>query len=648
MIIQHRLVASVVSAFLCLCSSFAGAQTSVGPATEAAPSANPTNEQRQAPQNAATTRANAETDGNGDTSTPEVPPLPNGGVVLIDAADLAVDKLAVNTSGGSLGTSSVVSVDHPEFKKALRLLIIKQPLNTWDSSISQRTTTKVAKGDALLVGFWARGNPTDAPGGGVAEFVFEKASPPHTKSVQYLIETPTDGKWQHYWIRTESLEDYAAGEATVSFQTGYVRQSFEVAGIEAWNFGQSIPLETLPHTPLSYVGRDAKAKWRTDALDRIEKIRRSSVTFDLIDADGQPLANQDFSVELLSHAFGFGSCVSVDMLLGEGDDADRYREIVKREFNVAVIENGLKWRVWGDDAARHIETLKAIDWLNEQQIAVRGHVMIWPGPRYLPDWIEGLMSQKQALAQVLDMRIREMAYATKGKVRDWDVLNEVFDNPELTNALGDEAMTHWFRIAKSILPDVDLYYNDYAALVRGGHPTTHKDHFEKTIAYLVDHDAPIDGIGLQGHFGSVLTPPSRMLKELDRWSKFDLKILVTEFDVTVPDEALRADFARDFLIAMYSHPSVDGVVNWGFWTGGMWNPPAALYGRDWQPTKLGREWLRLKNDVWMSKGILKTKADGSATFNGYHGVYRATILGRDYTFEISPDRPRVTLSLLKS
>jgi len=132
-----------------------------------------------------------------------------------------------------------------------------QPQNTWDASISTQTTAEVKKDDALLIGFWARGKPLEGVGGGVAEVVFELNGAPYTKSVQYLVETPSDGSWQHYWVRFRSLEDYAPGGATVTFQTGYLKEEFELAALEVWNFGDA-ELESLPHT-----GCGRRSRWKS-------------------------------------------------------------------------------------------------------------------------------------------------------------------------------------------------------------------------------------------------------------------------------------------------------------------------------------------------------------------------------------------------
>ena len=541
--------------------------------------------------------------------------LPEGGKPLVSKT-IGLDALSVHV--GKFGSKAIVASNHKAFDQALKLTVTERPPNTWDVGIGLSTRTAVRKGDQLLVGFWARGTSSD--GGGVAELVFERAGPPHTKSIQYLVETPEDGSWQHYWVRLRSLESYEPGQAAVKFQAGYVESTFELGGIEAWNFADRAKWEDLPHSALTYLGRELDASWRSEAERRIDRHRKADFQVTVVDAAGAPVVGVPVHVRLDRSAFDFGTAVKAKWILQEGSEAERYREKIKSHFNLAVIENSLKWQQWDAHPSKQIQAIDALQWLADNDIPARGHVMVWPGYRYLPSWIKGLEAQPKALRGAIDSHIREVGYAARGLVRDWDVLNEIYDNRDLTNALGDEEMLHWFKMARHVAPDAKRYYNDYAALVRGGFHTGHKDHFEKTLRYLIDNKAPIDGIGIQGHFGSLLTPPKRLYSELDRWAALGKGILITEFDVTVPGEQLRADFTRDFLTVCFSHPAVTGVVTWGFWAGAQWRPESAFFDKDWQPTPMGKEWVRLTNE-WRTDEKAVTDAKGQVKLRAFLGDY---------------------------
>jgi GH35 family endo-1,4-beta-xylanase len=560
--------------------------------------------------------------------SPQKPP--EGGTHVIAPNSLAPNKLNVSARGSQFASHSVTERATDDGAAAINVKVLAQPKNTWDISINQITSAPVRKEDALVASFWVRGTADSGDAGAVTEFVFEKRGDPFTKSIQYLIETPADNSWRHYWVAFKSLESYDAGGATLTFQMGYIKQEIEIAKIELWNFGEA-SLEDLPHTPLSYVGRATNAQWRKDALDRIEKIRKADLQLTFVDGEGKPLANQSVRVKLDRHAFGFGTAVNSWRVVGGDEDAEKYRTTLKENFNLTTMENGFKWTFWDEKPEYHQQTIDTMNWIKENDIEFRGHVMVWPGQGHLPSRIRALKDQPEQLKKELSARITEMGNLTKDVATQWDVMNEGFDNHDLMDWLGDDAMVQWFKETDAVLPDCDLYYNDYAALARGGHPTGHKEHFEKTIKYLIDNGAPIDGIGIQGHFGSLLTPPHRILKGLDRWGSFKKKIMITEFDVIVPDEQLRADFLRDFFISCFSHQAVEGIVVWGFWAPTHWMPDSAFYDDDWNLTKTGQQWKTLMQQ-WQTDETLTTDSAGVVKLRGFIGDYKIDIGGK--TFDV--------------
>ena len=562
--------------------------------------------------------------------------LPEGGERLASAAVLAPDAIAVRHGNGTFANSDVRRSKHAEFATSLLLTVTKQPPNHWDAGLSIKTTGATRKGDLLLVGFWARGK--SAMGGGITEFAFERSGAPYTKSIQYLLETPRDGSWQQVWVRFRAAEDYAAGGAALHFQTGFVPCTLEVGGLQAWNFGQEVEAKTLPHTNLSYIGRRADAPWRKAAAARIERHRKGDLVVTVTDAQGRPRVGVPVQIAMDRLAFDMGSALRLSAFFGEDQ---RYRQTFARHFNLAVIENSMKWENWAGKSQARSRSMKALHWLREQQIPARGHVMVWPGHSYLPAWVHGI-DDPARLRPVVDSRIREVAFAAGPLVRDWDVLNELYSNRHLTNILGKKEVVHWFKVAAESAPHARLYYNDYAGLVRGGFPTTHKAHFEETLRYLIDNDAPIDGIGIQGHFGSLLTPPDRLYRELNRWAALDRDILITEFDVTVPDTQLQADFLRDFMLICFSHPRVKGVVNWGFWAKAHWRPDAALFDANWNPTLLGKAWVKLRNE-WQTNATRKADASGQVKLRAFRGDYR--ISSGPSELLLTHDKPESTVQL---
>ena len=116
---------------------------------------------------------------------PPLEKLPEGGTRAIEAESLAPEKLNVN-NGGTLATHSIRKQATEDGASSIKVDITGQPQNTWDISVNRVTTTPVKKGDALVASFWVRGNAKSGQGGGVTEFVFEKAGAPYTLSLIHI------------------------------------------------------------------------------------------------------------------------------------------------------------------------------------------------------------------------------------------------------------------------------------------------------------------------------------------------------------------------------------------------------------------------------------------------------------------------------
>src|SRR5262249_9090254 len=141
---------------------------------------------------------------------------------------------------------------------------------------------------------------------------------------------------------------------------------------------------------------------------------------------------------------------------------------------------------------------------------------------------------------------------------------EPWDNHALMDMFGRDRMVDWFNAARAADPAARLVLNDYS-----NHDATtdaaHVENFEATARFLLEKKAPLEGLGLQSHIGSTPNAPVHVLATLDRYAKLGLPLRVTEFDINTDDEELQADYTRDFLTLMFSHPGVIGFQLWGFW-----------------------------------------------------------------------------------
>ena len=551
--------------------------------------------------------------------------LPDGGTPVLPANPLGTLQEVNQTQYGSFNR---IAADQETARRlnvteVLRCTTTAKPASPWGFRIQFSVGRDIKKNEVLLLRFQARTiEAKTESGSGIVQSVFEKARPPYLKSLERRIEISRE--WKEYTLPFRAADSYAAKECTININLGFQEQTIEITDLMLYSYGADFDIKTIPDSIPKYKGQEPDAAWRQEAEKRIEQIRKGDLRIVVTRANGQAISDAKVEIRMKRHAFGWGSAVVARRILQQGEDSNRYREIVEKYFNRVVFENDLKWYSW-QNAANRDNVVKAVQWLEERDIDVRGHCLIWASwrntPRYLKDW----ENDPEKIRQHIREHIQEEVTALKGKIYDWDVVNELYANNDVTKLLGDEEIVKWFQIAKEADPKPNLYINDYGILSAEGRDTRHQNSYAQTIQFLLDNKAPLGGIGLQSHFGSQATPPEKMLEILDRFGKFGLPISITEHDINTDDEAFQADFTRDFLTVAFSHPSVEAILTWGFWERSHWLPKGAYYRADWSLKPAGQVWLDLVTKKWWSNFDEKTNAKGEVAVRGFLGDYEITV-----------------------
>jgi endo-1,4-beta-xylanase len=371
--------------------------------------------------------------------------------------------------------------------------------------------------------------------------------------------------WKKVQLPFALTRGYDKGEAEVFFTLGLRQQTLDIGGIELLNYGTSKRVADLPFTRLGYGGSEPGATWRKAAEERIEITRKGNLAVLVKDKAGKPVRGAEVSARMRKHVFLFGTAVNATALSSQRLSAEnlaRYKQEVVQLFNFAVLENEMKWPQWSNEASRPA-TLAAVEWLRESGLQVRGHNLVWPSWRNTN--VKTAVDAKgdpAALAKVITGHIAETAATFRGRLVDWDVINETFTNHDFMDILGRHAIADWFQAARAGDPSVKLYINDFNIIE--GDDQAHQDDYAATIRYLIDEGAPVDGIGLQGHFPARVTPMDDLMKRFDRFAAFGKELEITEFDINTSDEATQADYTRDFMTAAFSLPAVKAFLMWGF------------------------------------------------------------------------------------
>jgi hypothetical protein len=82
---------------------------------------------------------------------------------------------------------------------------------------------------------------------------------------------------------------------------------------------------------------------------------------------------------------------------------------------------------------------------------------------------------------------------------------------------------------------------------------------------------------------------------------------------------------HDFLTLVFSHPSTDAFLMWGFWDGAHWHADAPIFRQDWSLKPSGEVFLDLVFNEWWTDDVATTAANGVATIRGFKGQYEITV-----------------------
>lgn len=235
--------------------------------------------------------------------------------------------------------------------------------------------------------------------------------------------------------------------------------------------------------------------------------------------------------------------------------------LVGREFDLLVGENEMKF-----DATEPSQGVfnyggaDAVMWVadrNKQD--VRGHTLAWHSQ--VPSWVsqDGKKNNnnftRRELLDILKNHIFNVVGQYKGRIREWDVCNEVLDddqsivrtNPDSyklrpsiwSTYIGEEFIDSAFVWAHQADPEARLFINEYGAEFMGN---TKTEAYYNLIKRLKADKRPIDGCGLQCHLTTGQLDTLKLEKNIRRYAELGMDCIITELDI-----ALANPYAADAL-----------------------------------------------------------------------------------------------------
>ncbi len=233
-------------------------------------------------------------------------------------------------------------------------------------------------------------------------------------------------------------------------------------------------------------------------------------------------------------------------------------QLVLKEYNSVTCENAMKpiethpregeW-TWG-------QADSIANFCRANGIKMRGHNLLWHSQG--TDWMlydkKGNFVKKEIYLARLKDHIQTIMKRYKDIIYCWDVVNEsVADNvrparrgqpagSDLREAvyykyskekLGSEdaIIRYAFEFAREADPDAQLFYNDYNECDPGK-----RDRIYNLVKRLKEQGAPIDGIGMQGHYNIYGPSMDDVAAAIEKYASIVDHIHITELDIRANQE----------------------------------------------------------------------------------------------------------------
>jgi len=285
-------------------------------------------------------------------------------------------------------------------------------------------------------------------------------------------------------------------------------------------------------------------------IDNIRLVRELDAGYDLAD-------------ETTSLRYWADKCeLNLGVAMADGDnwfyssnavsnDNSTWRNVFTGLFNTTVCGNEMK--VDATEPSRNTFSYTNPDRLvalaRQKGMRMRGHTLVWHSQ--LPSWMgggeEGMYNNnnytREQLLAIMKNHITNVVSHFKGKVYEWDVVNEAIDPWNGTadhmrrsiwyQVIGPDYIDSAFVYAHAADPDARLVINDYGAEYDG---ETKAADLLNLAKRLKSNGIPITGVGLQFHtsLGDISRKKSQIRSLLLKYRAAGLDVSITELDVAIP------------------------------------------------------------------------------------------------------------------
>jgi len=268
--------------------------------------------------------------------------------------------------------------------------------------------------------------------------------------------------------------------------------------------------------------------------------------------------------EALKGKFLIGVALNADQITGRDTAGIR---VVQQHFNSIVAENCMKSESLQPQEGKFDFSLadQFVDFGEKNNMFTVGHTLIWHSqtPRWFFVDENGNDVSREVLIERMKNHITTVVGRYKGRVHGWDVVNEAMEDDgslrksKFYQIIGEDFIRLAFEFAHEADPDAELYYNDYSMAKK-----EKREGVVKMVKNLQAEGVKIDGIGMQGHMTMDFPTIEDFEESMLAFADLGVKVMVTEFDLSVlppPRRDLGADLSLDYTYDKNLNPFPDGL-----------------------------------------------------------------------------------------
>ncbi|WP_229821066.1 MULTISPECIES: endo-1,4-beta-xylanase [Streptomyces] len=326
-----------------------------------------------------------------------------------------------------------------------------------------------------------------------------------------------------------------------------------------------------------WFGADAGARGKGWTLSDLHARSLGRGRMSVVDAPGLRVPRSSDAMRdlaaVLPRPIRMGTALAAGPLLTDS----AYRRTAGEEFSMLTPENDFKPQFVqprrGVFAFAEGDVL--VDFAEANRMKVHAHTLVWF--EALPAWMRAEMTHGQR-RRVMVEHIRAVAGHFRGKVAEWDVVNEPMSDededysngnrgvrPQLWfEAMGEQYIDIAFHAAREADPHAVLYLNEYGVEEDG----PRWDALYALLIRLKERGVPIDGVGFQDHEYAVgdRTDPEVFRRKVRALAGLGLKARVSEADVLVDEdeEDVQARQLAGKLAVCGEEPNCTSFSTWGF------------------------------------------------------------------------------------